>query len=180
LSTALDTVSEGLSAEALDRRFRKPLTSFFFRRTNDWNDAEDLTQQTFLRLHQIGDAVDPRTPDSFVFAVASFMLKEHWSRQRRENATSAQRAGNVEIASCELPLADGHSPELSLLERDQIGQALKLLEELGPRTRGIYLMFRVERMKHTEIAALYGISVSAVKKHVIKAAAHLARGVERL
>jgi RNA polymerase sigma factor (sigma-70 family) len=179
LSTALEPASEVLSPAALDKRFRKPLLSFFFRRTNDWTDAEDLTQQTFLRIHQISNGVSSSSPHTFVFAVASFLLKEHWTRQRTEGATSAGRAGNVEIVAASHQLADEQSPERALLERDELLQALRLLRELGHRTHDIYVMFRVEKMKQGEIADLYGISVSAVRKHIIKAAGYLARKFER-
>jgi len=59
------------------------------------------------------------------------------------------------------------------------------LLQLNERTRDVFVLSRLERMKYAEIAEMYGISVSAVEKHMIKALAHLARrvrgvGVERL
>jgi len=46
---------------------------------------------------------------------------------------------------------------------------------LPERTRDIFILFRVEKMRQAEIAKRLGVSVSAVEKHVIRAAAHLAR-----
>ena len=50
---------------------------------------------------------------------------------------------------------------------------LRALDELGERTRDIFMMYRLEKMKHRDIAALYGITVSAVEKHIAKAGVHL-------
>jgi RNA polymerase sigma-70 factor (ECF subfamily) len=61
-----------------------------------------------------------------------------------------------------------------LLGKDALADVLRSLDELGERTRNIYVLFRLENMKQKEIAALYGIGVSTVEKHVMKAALHLA------
>jgi len=160
-------------------RFRKPLLSFFFRRTGDWSEAEDLTQQTFLRIYQISPGAPARGANTFVFAVAGFLLKEHWRRLRLEGATSAARPGNLDVAADLPQLRDDRSPEQVLLNRDSLVEALRLLAELGPRTHDIYVLFRLERMKQKEIAARLGISASAVEKHIVKAATHLARNLGR-
>jgi RNA polymerase sigma-70 factor (ECF subfamily) len=41
------------------------------------------------------------------------------------------------------------------------------------------MLYRLEHLKHGEIAQIFGISVSAVEKHVSKAVAHLARCAAR-
>jgi RNA polymerase sigma-70 factor (ECF subfamily) len=46
---------------------------------------------------------------------------------------------------------------------------------LPARTRDIFVLFRLDQLKQSEIAARMGISVSAVEKHVVRAVAHLAR-----
>ena len=179
MSTALDSLPEALSPETLDARFRKPLLSFFFRRTGDRCEAEDLTQQTFLRIYQISHGAPAKGADTFVFAVAGFLLKEHWRRRRGDGATSAARPGNLDAAADLPELRDDRSPEQVLLTRDSLAEALRLLAELGPRTHDIYVLFRLDRMKQKEIAARLGISVSAVEKHITRAAAHLARRLGR-
>jgi RNA polymerase sigma-70 factor (ECF subfamily) len=63
----------------------------------------------------------------------------------------------------------------SLLGRHSLLDVLRTLDELGERTRDIFVLFRLERMKQQEIAALYGIRRRTVEKHVMKATVHLAR-----
>jgi RNA polymerase sigma-70 factor (ECF subfamily) len=37
------------------------------------------------------------------------------------------------------------------------------------------MLFRIEKMKQRDISALYGMTVSAVEKHIAKAGVHLSR-----
>ena len=61
------------------------------------------------------------------------------------------------------------------LTQEALIEAVGTLGELGDRTRDIFLLFRLENMRHREIAALYGITVSTVEKHIAKAVLFLSR-----
>ena len=67
------------------------------------------------------------------------------------------------------------SPERVLNSEQELNVVVDALQELSERTRDVFMLDRLEHLKHGEIAGLYGISVSAVEKHVAKAVAHLAR-----
>ena len=64
-------------------------------------------------------------------------------------------------------------PERVLLSQEALAAALRALEELGERTRDIFVLYRLEKMKQREIAALYRISVSSVEKSIARASEHL-------
>ncbi len=53
-----------------------------------------------------------------------------------------------------------------------------LLSALPERTRHIFLLYRLEKMRRAEIASLFGISVSGVEKHIARAVARLALNLE--
>ena len=54
-----------------------------------------------------------------------------------------------------------------------------MLDELAPRTREIFLMHRVEGYSCAHIAQHFGISLSAVEKHIARAVLSLMDVVER-
>ncbi len=70
-------------------------------------------------------------------------------------------------------------PERVLLGRGTLADVLRALDELGERTRSIYVLFRLENMKQKDIAELYGIAPSTVEKHVMKAMVFLAERYKR-
>ncbi len=67
------------------------------------------------------------------------------------------------------------SLEQALSSRQELEAVSAALEELGERTRKVFVLCRLDGMKHTQIAALLGISLSAVEKHLVRAFAHLAK-----
>jgi len=50
------------------------------------------------------------------------------------------------------------------MESRSLHVVVAALQELGERTRDVFMLDRLEHMKHAEIATLFGISVSAVEK----------------
>ena len=48
-----------------------------------------------------------------------------------------------------------------------------VLDELAPRTREMFLLNRLDGLSYTQLAARYGVTVSAVEKQMMKAIAHL-------
>jgi RNA polymerase sigma-70 factor (ECF subfamily) len=76
-------------------------------------------------------------------------------------------------------LAEEISPERVLSGRESLERVVSALQELGERTRDVFVLCRLENMKQAQIAQVLGISVSAVEKHLSKALAHLARRMQR-
>ncbi len=158
--------------ERLDARFRAPLMSFFLRRTGDRQDAEDLTQEVFVRILRRGEEPPTEYAEVFIFKVAANLL-----RDRARQAGARHKADHFSLDPVDPDAAPGLiedlGPERVLLSQEALAAALRALEELGERTRDIFVLYRLERMKQREIAALYRISVSAVEKHIARASEHL-------
>lgn len=156
---------------ALDARFRRPLMKFFMRRVHEMREAEDLTQEVFTRALASGELARLQRPDSFLFTVATNLLRDRHRHAMRRSGTTADGAAVVQPSE---PVED-RGPERVLEGYESLKEALAVLDELSERSRDIFILFRLENMKQEEIAALYGITQKAVEKHVLKAVTHLAR-----
>lgn len=159
----------------LDKRFRAPLRSYFARRLNSWADAEDLTQEVFVRLTRNPDRNDGQNIEAYVFTIAGTVLKD-WGRYRTTRQAQAHRtlADAAENPTTPPVLVEERTPERVLMAKDALRDLENALRQLSPRTREIFLLSRIENVHHRDIASFHGISVSAVEKHVVKAIAHLA------
>jgi RNA polymerase sigma-70 factor (ECF subfamily) len=158
----------------LDTRFRGPLMTFFMRRIRDRAEAEDLTQDTLLRVLRAHALERVENAESYVFKVATNLLRD---RKRHAPEFHGQAFIPIDEAlagELEHQLLEDLTPERVLLSRASLQEVLGLLQELNPRTRNIFVLFRLENMKQKDIAALYGIGQSTVEKHVMKAVLHLA------
>jgi RNA polymerase sigma-70 factor (ECF subfamily) len=148
--------------------------SYFYRRVANHADAQDLTQQVFLRLVASGHVSDLDNAAAYVFTVAANLLKDRHRSQRVTPQGILLPPGDL-IDKLIVEAMEDRSPERVLLAKEALADVLRALDELGEKTRDIFILFRLENMKQRDIAALYGIGQSTVEKHVVKATLHLSR-----
>ena len=133
------------------------------RRAARHDDAEDLLQGSIVRMLER----EPRAvlkPEAFlVRAAVNRALDEY--RRKRHPAHPMQLDAVANMARDLCPLQDE-----ALIARQRLERVRAGLAELSPRTRQVFLMHRLDGMKYREIAETLDISVSAVEKHVAKAA----------
>jgi RNA polymerase sigma-70 factor (ECF subfamily) len=153
--------------------------SFFLRRLQNIAEAEDMTQEVLLRVIAASKLRPIEKASAFVFSVATNLLRDQRRKAVRSGEPVFLPIDEALASELESQLQEDFSPERVLLSRDTLADALSLLDELGERTRDIFILFRIENMKQKDIAALYGIAQSTVEKHVMKAVLHLATGGKR-
>jgi len=137
------------------------------RRGQSREDAEDLVQEAFLRLHMYLDAGhEVRQPEALLVRTALNLAVDASRRDRRDHRDQ-HLAAPVE----ELDLPDlAPTPEERCLNHQRLMQIRRVLEtRVGPRTREAFLMHRLEGFKHQEIADRMGISVRTVENHIARA-----------
>lgn len=174
MSVRSSATSSDVLLSAVDARYRRPLISFFLRRVRDRAEAEDLTQQAFLRLTNAVQRGDVENVEAFLFAIAGNLVRDHHRRSIRRSVEDTVSVDVELIGALTQEMVEDRSPERVLIGRQTIADVLQALDELGDRTRDIFILFRLENMKQRDIAALYGIGQSTVEKHVARAALHLA------
>lgn len=153
---------------------RAPLMRFFMRRLRDRAQAEDYTQECLARMVAVGEREDVDDPEAFVFRIALNLLIEEGRRRARRAQQPFLNADHHRISEATREFVEDRTPERVLEGKQTVAAVIAALDELGSRTRDIYVLFRLEKMKQYEIAEQFGISVSTVEKEVMKATLHLA------
>jgi RNA polymerase sigma-70 factor (ECF subfamily) len=152
----------------LSETYRQPLLRYFQRRVRTREEAEDLTQEVFLRLLRRPDAESIENAEAFLFQTAVNLLRDRARRGKTAASHLAELFGRGDRF-------EALSPERVLDSRQSLQAALRTLQELDARTRDVFILHRLEGLKYAEIASLYGVSDSSIEKYIIKALAHLAR-----
>ena len=154
------------------RRHEGVLRRFVISRIGRVPDVDDLVQEVFVRFarRDPGQAIDRL--DAYLFQAANNLIRDRARRQqvRRVAAAEAEDAGRP---------APPHSPEQLLIDRETLTQVRKALSDLPERTRHVFLLYRIDGLRHQDIAEALGMSVSTVEKDVRRAMAHLTRRVRR-
>jgi RNA polymerase sigma-70 factor (ECF subfamily) len=152
-------------------RFAPLVQSLAERALGSRSDAEDLTQEVFVRLvRRAGTLREAESLRSFVYSIAVRTLKSEL-RYRRVRAWLSFREPET-LVDLRHSTPD---PEAGALLRS----FYVLLARLSARDRLVFVLRRVEGMTVEEIARTMEISASTVKRSLAHASERLAAWVER-
>ena len=143
------------------------LRSQLVRRGRTREEAEDLIQEAYLRVHEYcehgGEAREPEKV--LVRTVMRLSMNE-----RRDS----HRHLYVNRSPEQLSYIDPTPPaEEVLVAQEALHRTMRILESLEPRSREALLLHRMDGLTYTQIAKQLGVSISAVEKHIAWAMAVL-------
>lgn len=144
------------------------LLRLFSRRVGT-QDAEDLMQDSFVRIARIAASGDPEIerPDAYLSRIAANLL--------HDRAKSAfERARLTQLPADEL-LLTGPDPVAALEARDVLNRLNSAILRMSPTTREVFMAHRLEGLSHAHIAERLGISTASVARHMTKAIAQIQR-----
>jgi RNA polymerase sigma-70 factor (ECF subfamily) len=152
--------------DAVFSAYRRRIYGYLVRMTRRREAAEDLLQETFLRLAQHAKRLDADTRlGAWLFTVAH-RLVQSWGRAE---AVRAQLGGDLPLPE---PVAT-RSP-LEAVADSQTQLALeRAFAALAPVYREVALLVGVEGMQPAEVAEVLGIRADAVRQRLARARAQL-------
>lgn len=125
--------------------------------------AADLAHDTFVRLLAREECLAIQEPRAFLTTVAQRVLANHWRREQLERAYLE--------ALAQMPEALAPSPEERAILLETLAEIDRLLDGLPTLVRRAFLHAQLDGMGHAEIAEALGLSVSTVKRHLLRAGA---------
>jgi RNA polymerase sigma-70 factor (ECF subfamily) len=153
---------------------RLPVFRYLLRKTRDAGSAEELTQETFLRLcRHLQDGRPLENPKAWLFTVANNLAID---TQRQESSTTnldEQTWKEIE----ESRSGSQPDPEKLVLQDERMDRLHISILNLTPLQREC-LHLRAEGLRYREIAELMVISISTVADAVRRATVKLAREVD--
>jgi RNA polymerase sigma factor (sigma-70 family) len=150
----------------IDEHYRA-LTDFLARRTGE-DDAQDLAQETLLRLMRYRSR--PRAQlTRLMYRIAINALNDRRRRESRRPVWAHVHLGHD--VSC-VPSFESDQDE-QIAHEQLVVIVRAAIRQLPARRRQMYLLHRLHGMTYGEIARHCGISLKAVEKHVGKALASL-------
>lgn len=171
--SANPTPSDSPDDTSLVAPLRPALVKYFLRKCGNPTEADDLAQDVLVRALGKAKWQTAEQAKGYIFRIAVNRWHDR-NRRKVSHGTVIEWDDDAIFAQVEET-----SPERVLTDKQELHAVVAALQELGERTRDVFLLFRLEQMKHGQIAEMFGISVSAVEKHVSKAVAHLARHAAR-
>lgn len=155
---------------AFGRQFRDArgkLLGWIRRRVPDPAEAEDLLQDTFLRVTQREAPEDVAHFEGYLYRTAESVLADRYRRR------SVRRADAHIALEPEDHKAEDADALRALLARERLRAVSASLMALPERTRAVFVLRRLEGLRYGEIAARLKVSLSTVEKEMARAVDHL-------
>jgi RNA polymerase sigma-70 factor, ECF subfamily len=152
--------------EALGRRNWRPVYRSFARYTNDPFEAEDLTQEVFLRaLRSLPKFADTGVPyTAYLLRIAANLVRDRW----RAGPMRAVPTGQVPDQPVPGPGPDGVA-----VANDRRAALASALDRLAPDQRAVLRLRILEGRSSAEVGALTNRSAAAVRQLQVRALAAL-------
>ena len=147
--------------------YSESLRNYLFYQCGDMQQAEDLTQEAFIKLWNNCKKVLFAKARGFLFTVAKNAFYNEYEHQKVVLKYAKQKPKEVQH----------ETPEFQLEEKEFMDRLQKAIADLPPGQREVFLLNRLEKMSYREIAESLGVSQKAVEKRMHKALVKLRKTV---
>jgi len=149
--------------------FSKPVYNFIWRLIGSVEDAEDLVQETFLKVHT--ELKHLRDANQFRFWLYRIARNEVYQKLRRTQRTTEvsiddEEAGYYNFLKDEIRQPDPEKLALSGELSDVINKAL---QSLTPKYRDVFVLAVFQKMSYEDITKIVGRSLLSVKTDIYRA-----------
>jgi len=171
---ALARAGKEVAYRELLHRYERPVFSLVYRMVRDRETAEDLAQETFVKVLNALDSYRPEYRfSSWIFKIANNAAIDHLRRRELNTLSLDGAPGAVtpsEVEATALQAAD-HSPSpLAELESRELGTAIEqAVAKLRPDYRACILLRHVEGRAYEEIAETLDLPLGTVKTYIHRA-----------
>ena len=167
----------------LVRRYERPVFSLIFRMVRDRELAEDLAQDTFVKVLNHIDRYRPEFKlSSWLFKIANNVAIDHLRKRQiptisMDGSPHASTADAVEATT--LQIADNQESALEEMESRELGGAIEqAIANLRPEYRACIMLRHVEDRSYEEIAATLDLPLGTVKTYIHRARHELRKALE--
>lgn len=162
---------------AVFESYRRSLLGKLTRIVQDRQIAEDLTQETYLRVRRAAESGPIDHIEAFLHRTARNLALDHLRRTKRRAGmgSSAVEDGAIDDLADDRP-----SAEEALIERQTLTVLSEAMARLPQRARLVLTLSRVEDWPNTKIAAHLGISERTVFNDLKLALGHCRDAMARV
>lgn len=167
------------SYRELVQRYQRAVYSVAMRMVRSAEDAEDITQETFVRVFKALDRYDPARPfQAWLFTITSRLSIDHIRRRRMKTVPlfrSEPGSGEEQVVELEDP---GLRPDEITARAEEERGVRDLIDWLPPHYRIVVLLRHQQDLSYEEISVMLHLPLGTVKARIHRARALLKERVE--
>jgi len=150
-------------------RYRSPITNYLYRFLNDYEEAVDLAQETFVRVYFALDRYHTGYAFStYIYRIATNLaISELRRRKRRRLLSLTGLFQNDEDGNVEFQLADNRQlQDLALVEDERSDVIARAIASLPEKYRIAVILRDVEGRSYEEIAEIMDLGLGTTKSRI--------------
>ena len=160
--------------EQLYQRHYRPVLLFILRLMQNREMAEDLVQETFIRVYNNRDSWQPRSKfTSWLYRIARNLCidekRRYWNRlvqMDSQYATYNDSGPSSPLDKAEDENSDARDRFASKIDEETIKQAIN---QLSPEQREVIILNKYQGMSYIEIAEILGATPESIKQRAYRA-----------
>lgn len=160
--------------EALYQRHYRPVLLFIVRLIQDRDLAEDLVQETFIRIYNNRESWQPRSKfTSWLYRIARNLCIDEKRRYWNRLVQMDSQYGDLSANSIPTPLeraeddnGDARENFASKIDEETIKKAIN---QLSPEQREVIVLNKYQGMSYIEIAEIIGSTPESIKQRAYRA-----------
>jgi RNA polymerase sigma-70 factor (ECF subfamily) len=169
----------------LVRRYERPIFSLIYRMVRNREQAEDLSQETFVKALNAIESYRPEYKfSSWIFKIANNVAIDHLRRRELDTLSldgSPHALTPEAVQATALQLGDRQETALEELEAKELGGEIeRAIGLLRPEYRSCILLRHVEGRPYEEIATMLDLPLGTVKTYIHRARGELREALAHL
>ena len=159
------------------RQYWRKVFNVAYKFVGKHDEAEDLTQDIFLKIFKSLDTFDRRANfQTWLISVSRNLCIDHYRSVRKERETIDRDVDANELA----PASHDGGPMAALEQRDRVMLLRQALSALPATLRTAVLMRDIQELSYQEIADRLRLPEGTVKSRINRGRTELARQIRRL
>jgi RNA polymerase sigma-70 factor (ECF subfamily) len=174
-----DAPSPELATDEIIERclYRRKVFNVAYKFVGRHDQAEDLTQDVFLKLYKSLDTFDRRANfQTWLISVSRNLCIDHYRAVRKERETINRDVDPTDFA----PAAPDTRADTQLEQRDRVKLLRRALDRLAPTLRTAVMLRDIQELTYQEIADRLRLPEGTVKSRINRGRTELARQIQRL
>ncbi len=160
--------AKGGNLEAFEQilfAYEKPIYSYVYRLVRQKEDAQDLTQETFVKLYKHIDSVDSeKNFRAWVYKIATNTVYD-WLRKKQKR----QELFIIDDPDVQFETVDVETPYQDMQRVERAKDVETALQKVRPVYRAVLLLFYWQGFGYTEIANVLSLPLNTVKTYLYRA-----------
>lgn len=163
-------------------QFRRPIFSYVLRLVNDEGAAEDIAQETFVRLFQELDRIRDETASAWLYRVARNLVTDYVRKKRPVTFTVLKggKSDDDEEGALDFGAPAEHGPVAQSYGNELRKHIDDTLAAMSEKFREVLVLVDMQKLTHEQAAKVLNCSVKTVSARLARAREFFTTRLSRL